>query len=243
MGTDAARLFVGSAILGYASWTDWRWRRAPDLLWVLLAASGILLAIVDFLAVPGAVPANGGAYLAAALALSALAFVGWWTGVIAGGADAKAIAALAFLLPFPLALGRLPLYPSNLPASLSLVGDGLLAFLLVPLGLLVYNVAHAEFRMPHALLGLRVPVERIGSGAPMWPMERVEAGRARTVWLASRGAEIPAPALRAQFEQAGMRKVWVTPKVPFLLALFVGFLASFLLGDVLTAIIRFVLIR
>ncbi|MHB8584482.1 MAG: A24 family peptidase [Thermoplasmatota archaeon] len=242
VATDMGRLFVGTTILLFSSWTDLRWRRAPNVLWIILAGAGVLFALVDFLALPSTATAMGG-YLVAAVVVAAVAFGLWWIGIIAGGADAKALAAIAILLPFPLMVGNFPLWPSALPGSLSTLGDALLAFLFIPLAFYVRNAVHGEWRVPHAFLGIRVPVDSVGHGSPAWPMQRVKDGRVVTQWFPSRGSEAPPDIVREELKSAGVTNVWVTPKVPFLVAFLVGFVATFTLGDVLTALVRLVLVR
>ena len=33
----------GTAVLAFASWTDWRWRRAPNVLWLVVGGGGLAL--------------------------------------------------------------------------------------------------------------------------------------------------------------------------------------------------------
>ena len=43
------------------------------------------------------------------------------------------------------------------------------------------------------------------------------------------------------FEKEGISKVWVTPKVPFMIPLLIGFIFSFIFGDILFFITRLIL--
>ena len=45
---DILRLLIGSLILFYASYTDIRTRKAPNVLWILMAASGGILLVLQF---------------------------------------------------------------------------------------------------------------------------------------------------------------------------------------------------
>ena len=44
---DLIRLFVGVSLLGFASYTDWMWRRAANLLWRVMSLAGLLLLGVE----------------------------------------------------------------------------------------------------------------------------------------------------------------------------------------------------
>lgn len=238
LATDLVRLALGTGVLAFASWTDWHWRRAPNVLWVVVAVAGLALLSVDALADPASFLARR-PYLAAAPLVVGFFWLSWRLRLIAGGADAKALMALAVLLPFPLDLGALPLLPSVFPGSLAVLADSLVAFMLVPVGFALWNVAHGSFRFPHLFLGRAIPVAEVGRGHD-WPMERVEDGRVRTSWFAHRRTE-DTDELRAALGKAGRRTAWVTPKVPFMLPLLVGFVAAFVVGDVLTWAIQRVL--
>lgn len=228
---DLVRLFAGVTILAFASWTDWRWRRAPNVLWWILAAAGLVALAIDLAAEPSRATAGWG-YLVAIPAFAALMYLFWWLGLIAGGADAKALMALALLLPWPLEFGALPLLRTVVPGSFAVLGNTLLAFLLVPLALFVANAARGAFRFPHAFLGFRVPLDRLGA-TPSWPMERVENGKVTTKLFASRAPEMPLEELREELGKAGLTHVWMTPKVPFMIPLLVGFALAFTAGDLL----------
>lgn len=231
LATDLVRLALGVGVLAFASWTDWNWRRAPNVLWRVVTVAGLVLLAVDLAAEPSRL-ARQWPYLVAAPLVAGFFWTAWRLRLIAGGADAKALMSFAVLLPFPLDLGALPVVPSVFPGSVAVLADSMLAFLLVPLGFAAWNVAHGSFRFPHLLLGRSVPVADVGVGHD-WPMERVEDGRVRTTWFAHRRADDP-EALRAALAAAGRSRTWVTPKVPFMLPLLAGFVAAFVVGDVLT---------
>jgi archaeal preflagellin peptidase FlaK len=225
---DVARLFVGTAVLSFASWTDWRWRRAPNILWMLMGAAGGLLLLLQLSLEPFLL--TSWPMLVIAGAFAGMMFLFYRIGLLAGGADMKALACLAVLAPLPIHLGAFPLRPSLLPPPFAILGDALVAFLAVPLGLLITNVARGHLRLPHALLGLKLPVG-VARLRHLWPMEHVEDGKVKTVWMPSRYAwdDEDWDALLA----AGHDLVWVTPKVPFMLPLLLGFVTAFFAGDLL----------
>lgn len=227
---DLARLFAAVSVLGFASWTDWRWRRAPDALWWVLGGIGAVL-LLGQVATQDAT-ARWWPLLAASLLFAALSFGFYWVGLLAGGADAKALVALAILLPFPLHLGAFPLLASPLPSAFAALGNALVAFLVVPIALLMVNLARRDVRFPHALLAVRMPLESVRIGH-YWPMEYVKDGAVRTMYMPSRFVweDEDWEALRA----AGKERVWATPKVPFMVPLLAGVVAAFFLGDLLGA--------
>lgn len=229
---DAARLFLAVAVLGFAAYTDWRWRRAPDALWWVLAGAGAVLLVAHAMTQP--LTAREWPLLGVALLFAGLAYALYWLGLLAGGADAKALMALAVLFPLPLHLGAFPLLASPLPPAFGVLGNALLAFLAVPLALLARNLARRDLRWPHALLGFRMPLAR-ARRAHVWPMEHVQDGEVRTMLMPSRFVWEDADweALGA----AGKEQLWVTPKVPFMVPLLVGVVVTAFLGDVVSALL------
>lgn len=238
---DLLRLFLGASVLAFASYTDWRWRRAPNALWLILAGAGlVLLAVEAALDWPGLLARWP--YLAAAPALMLLVYLLWWLGLIAGGADAKALMAIALLLPFPIALAdSVPPWSSQLPGSFGVLGNSLILFLAVPLGFLVWNVAHGDVRLPHAALGVKRRAADVRRGHA-WPMEVVdEHGARRTRFFASRMSEEEIEATFERVQALGDERVWVSPKIPFMIPLLAGYLAAFFVGDLLTGVMARVL--
>ncbi len=53
---DLLRLLVGTTLLSFAAYTDWKWRRAPNVLWLLMAGAGVALLAADVALDPALVP-------------------------------------------------------------------------------------------------------------------------------------------------------------------------------------------
>ncbi|HVL49240.1 MAG TPA: A24 family peptidase C-terminal domain-containing protein [Candidatus Thermoplasmatota archaeon] len=233
---DLARIFLGTAILAFGSFTDLAWRRAPNALWIALAAGGAVLLAAEVALETESVLARWH-YLALVPVFIVFIYVMYQLGLIAGGADAKALMALAILAPFPLAVAEgLPFAPSPMPGPLTILGNALVAFAFVPLAFAGWNLARGDIRFPALLLGYRADVASLGR-THVWPMERVEEGKLRLVVFPSRD-ERDIDEEKAALEAAGAKRVWVTPKLPFLVPLLVGFVAAWVAGDALFAIIR-----
>lgn len=235
---DLIRLFVGVSLLGFASYTDWRWRRAPNVLWTIMAVIGVLLlameAALDWRGLLARWP-----YLAGALVLIALVYALWCFGLIAGGADAKALMAIAILLPFPITLADgVPPLASPLPGGFTVLGNSLIAFMLVPVSFLVWNVAHGDLRPPHLFLGMKTRAADVRRGH-QWPMEVVdETGTRHTKLFASRMSDQDIDATFARVQALGDERVWVSPKIPFMIPILAGFILAFLAGDLLLGVMQ-----
>ncbi len=233
---DLFRLFAGVTILSFASYTDWQWRRAPNVLWMILAIVGLGVLAVETVLDPAAMAASWRSLLFIPI-FAGVVYGLWYFGLIAGGADAKALMALGVLMPFPVTLGAsVPLWAPpvpNWPAALSVFANSLIFFMVIPAAFLVWNFAHAHFRLPHAILGVKRPARRVLQGH-RWPREVIdEEGNRSTRYFPSRMDAAEVSALFERVQALGDEKVWVTPKVPFMLPLLAGFVAAFFLGDLM----------
>ena len=159
----AVPLFAWVAIL------DVRTRRVPSAVWIPLGILGALLLVWDgWVAYSAGLAAWEAFVIPTALSLGVLVPLGycfWWFGGF-GGADAKAIMVLALVFPVlptytvagvtvPIAGGE-PLSPF----SLSILVNGLLVALVIPVALVLANAAAGRLT-PVMAIGWPVPVERI----------------------------------------------------------------------------------
>lgn len=66
-------------------------------------------------------------------------------------------------------------------------------------------------------------------------MEKIKGGKRKLVYMPKNfdiGEEL------AEFEKLGIKNIWVTPKIPFMIPLLAGFLVTFILGDILLQLVR-----
>ena len=177
----------------------------------------------------------------ASMPIMVLVYQGFYQlGVLRGGADAKAMIALTLLVPqypdaapFPI----LGLQPNVLqamevffPFSLVVLVNAAILFLAVPIAYLVVNATRGDLEFPQALFGTKAPINALPEH--VWLMERVDRdGERVAVLFPSRGRDESEdiPKLKA----AGATRVWVQPKVPFLVPLSVGFLLAFFAGNLM----------
>lgn len=166
-------------------------------------------------------------------------FVLYQFDVIKGGADAKALIALSLVFPMYPEMAGLPVLELNDPASLTILPfpvlvlfNGAILTLLVPLGMFLLNLFRRDIRFPLMLFGTRMSIED-AKKKHVWPMERVDGGKVRTVLFPRSDDEADWDALR----EAGTDRPWVTPKVPFLVPLTLAVPFSLLLGNLLLYLI------
>jgi len=230
---NGIRLITGAILLTYASYTDIKTRRAANSLWVIMGVVGAILLVIQYL--------NGGFpniwYLVFIPIMIALMFVFFQMRLLFGGADAKALMALAILVPIQPLLWDLPLWPSFLPGSWSIFANATILFLFIPISLLIINIGKGNLRFPHCLLGYIITVEK-AKKTFVWPMEKIQDGKRKLLYMPK---NFDVDEELAEFEKFGIKEIWVTPKIPFMIPLLAGFLAAFFLGDILLQIVRVLL--
>jgi preflagellin peptidase FlaK len=232
---NAIRLITGTLLLSYASYTDVKTRRAPNTLWVIMAVIGTILLIIQYL--EGGFPNIW--YLVFIPIMIALMYLFFQMRLLFGGADAKALMALAILVPIqPTLLGeQLPMWKSFMPGSWIIFANATILFLLIPISLLIYNIGKRNLQFPHCLLGYVISVKKAKQKF-VWPLEKIKDGKRKLRYM-PKNFDIDEEL--AEFEKQGITEIWVTPKIPFMIPLLIGLIVSFILGDLLLQLVRVLL--
>ncbi|HUL39849.1 MAG TPA: A24 family peptidase C-terminal domain-containing protein [Methanomassiliicoccales archaeon] len=161
--------------------------------------------------------------------------------VIKGGADAKALISLSLVFPVYPVVGSFPLItvPADLamlifPFSLLVLFNAAIISLVVPLGLLFLNLARGDAKFPAMLLGYRVDMAEARRKF-VWPMQRVENGVLKFVYFPKDDGENEK--ILQGLDEFGAKRIWVTPKIPFLLFITAGLMVSAIVGNPVLALI------
>jgi archaeal preflagellin peptidase FlaK len=215
--------------------------------WIEIAIYVVVLGTVVFAAVKYGVGGTGVPIAILAVAASILLARGLFEiGVLYGGADAKALMIAGLLLPIdstplwspPVAAALLAYYPFTLTVLI----DAALFAVVVPIAIAIRNLSAHEFAFPRGFTGYTIPVEELPE---------------RYVWIkdptfgGSPSEDEPEPetteedrALRQrqadELAKQGVKRVWVTPQLPFILWILAGALAALVAGnlvfDLITAL-------
>ena len=226
---DIIRLITGVVILSYASYTDIKTRRASNILWVIMGSIGGVLLLMQYL-----LGEFGGEiyYLVFIPIMIILVYVLFQLRLIFGGADAKALMAIAILVPLqPSIPGGFPLLGNSImPASWYIFSNSVILFLFIPLGLLIYNSMKRNIEFPYCILGYKINVKKAREKF-VWPLEKItEDGRRKFVYMPK---DFDVENEFNKFEKKGITEIWVTPKIPFMIPLLAGFICAFIFGDLL----------
>jgi preflagellin peptidase FlaK len=158
--------------------------------------------------------------------------------LIRGGADAKALISLSLLFPFYPAVAGLPAIQGETELSTIvfpfaftiLINAAIIVAVVMPLGFLLSNVVAGDMRFPNVFLGRRINVDRV-LNSHVWLMERIEDGK-HIAYSKPRREEDLSKELDL-LKGAGVNRVWVTPKIPFMVPMLASLVLSALIGNVL----------
>ena len=160
--------------------------------------------------------------------------------IVRGGADAKALISLSILFPFYPAFGSLPFLHGEtsaaetlLPFSFSILVNAAIIVALAPLIFLARNLSRKEFAFPLGLLGYKLDTAEIAN-KHVWLMESIMDGKLVT-HVRPRKQEDQ----KADIEllaSSGYKRVWVTPKIPFIVPMLVSLILTTVVGNILLLI-------
>jgi len=235
MGTtlNVIRLIVGIAVLSYASYTDIKTRRASNINWLIMGGIGGILLVVQYFTVGF----ENILYLLFIPIMIGLVYAFFQMRLIFGGADAKALMAIAILTPLEPSINQFPLWSGSfMPFSWSIFSNSIIIFLFIPISLLIFNIAKRDIQFPFVFLGYKLDIKTARKKF-VWPLERLVDGKRKFVYMPN---SFEVDDEYDVFEKNGIPKVWVTPKIPFMIPLFIGFIIAFIIGDILFFLINLI---
>jgi preflagellin peptidase FlaK len=169
--------------------------------------------------------------------LFVLIFFMYQFNIIKGGADAKALMAIALLIPRYPIIGPFPLIHLTtdlaqyiLPFAILVLFNAALLTLIVPLVMLFYNLTKRDVKFPAMLFGYTMDLPEARKRF-VWPMEYVKDGVIKTSAFVK--SDDSTEEQLNQLEAAGRTRIWVTPKIPFLIPITASLLFSSIVGNII----------
>lgn len=162
--------------------------------------------------------------------------------LIRGGADAKALMALSVMFPFYPDIGPFPLISAENPSAevlfpftfIVLVTAAIIVAFM-PISFALKNLAAGEFAFPLGLAGYKLDASEAKT-RQVWLMERMDGDvhktRARPRADEDLAAEVDA------LVSAGHGRVWVTPKVPFIIPITIALAFTTVVGNILALVMN-----
>jgi preflagellin peptidase FlaK len=247
---DLAAIIVTVFFFGVGSYYDLKRREVDDWVWMIYAPIGAVLTAARVILEPALLTTS-----LISIAITALLSFGLFYFGLFGGADFKAVVCLGLTLPLPPTtiqplIGYVhPVFP------LTVVIEGFIceAFAAVWIGVgNLLSYAREDGRMFEGLehesrlrkasamiLGYRTTLAKLRSTFYLYPMEQSvkdDAGEHRALKLyvnaeTERDEEVKKFCDSAKLTEES--KVWVTPGLPMLLFILIGFVLTIILGDMI----------
>jgi hypothetical protein len=235
-------------MLGYTSWVDLKTREIYDMVWIVFGGLGLMIALYEV---------YGGTlslvwFVIVVLVSSAISIGLGYLGLF-GGADVLAFITLAVLHPMPLRdlepfLGVVsPLFPLTLFSNSALAGASYSLVLLVRnltstlQGRNLFNGLEDEpFWRKLAVLvtGLKLGVGSVRGPPFQYPLEMpaTDGGHGRRLILMPdiQDDDSAVEAFKA-LKDSGVKEVWVSNTLPFLVYIAIGYILALALGDIVLA--------
>jgi len=230
---NISRLLVGSLVLLFASYTDIKTRKASNILWIIIGITGVSLLTIEFIFI------GIGDVISLLLIpiIIIIIFLLFQFLPFFGGADVKALMSLAILIPFEPKIFIFPIWGSIMPFTWIILSNSVFIYLVIPISLFFYNLYKRNFEFPYCFLGYKIDLPRAKERF-VWPLEKIVDGKRKISYL-SMNKDIEK--IYKKFEAEDISNIWVTPKIPFMIPLLIGFILSFFVGDILFLIMSMVL--
>ena len=237
-------------MLAIASILDIRSREIPDKVWLIFGGFGAILSVLELLDTSAANRTAFSIHYAIGIALmSSIGYATYKTGLF-GGADPKALVAIAVILPAYSA----GLFAFHDFAAISILSNALIASMTAMLFNVIRNsisVARGvpifegiqEGRMKRAL-AFAVGFPSSSPGRYVFEMEAVDESGNRKFRFnpASYDDFAPSPQVpQKDKEKENKRRTWVTPALPFIVYIGIGFAINLVVGDLFAALFKLAL--
>lgn len=186
--------------------------------------------------------------LLSVLILIFIFYIFYLTGLLHGGADTKAMMALAILVPFYPEFAEFPVLKMSFgistpvlelafPYALIILFNAVILSIFIPIGFAVYNISKGNIKFPHLFVGYKMDLKTVPNKY-VWLMERIENGKLYSVFRPTKVNEINRNEELAKLQEHGIQQVWVTPQIPFMITLTIGFVFAFIIGNIMFSIVN-----
>ncbi len=165
--------------------------------------------------------------------LMILMYIWFYFGPTIGGADVKAIMTIGLLTPFTFSFGDNSLMAfetRGFPYPFVVFMNSLLLYLLVPIGLAIFNIFRGNTEKPYfqIFFGTKMIISKARKSF-VWPMQQIIGNKAVMVAFVKHKAD--SDLQWDMLEEKGINEPWITFKIPYIIPLTLAFIVSAIYGD------------
>ena len=248
---DILKIIFCMPFLIYSCYSDIKTRRVSNNVWLVMLAGGIFFVLYD-------ISMYGAAYLPRLFISAGFIFVFVYIlfqlGVF-GGADAKSLIVLSIILP---AYPKLQAFSYTFPLNNSLIdlfafgifGNAVLLTIVVPAGLAVYNIAKMGLNIDNSLyifIGYKAKILDLAD-RHIKLIQNFEVVNGEVKFYFKRGGveinEKVISELKTLSEKGLIKdEVWVTPGLPFMIPITLGFFVAVFYGDLIFELTKYLILK
>jgi len=250
---DILKILFCTPFLLYSCYSDIKTRRVSNKLWLAMLALGSVFVVYD-------IWNYGFPYLVWIIISTGLTFVFVYIlfqlGVF-GGADAKSLIVLSIIFPvypdfiifnsgFPIH-DPLPLFRDFF--AFGIFENAVLLTIVVPLGLAFYNLSKMGFHIEkplYAFIGYKTKISELSQKRHIKLIEGFEIINNKFRFYFKRGGVELDEEVIIELKNASKKglikdDVWVTPGLPFMIPITLGFLVAAFYGDLIAELTKYLL--
>jgi len=249
MLVDILKIIFCTPFLIYSCYSDIKTRRVTNKLWMIMLAGGIFFVMYD-------VSTYGVAYLPRLFVSAGFIFVFVYIlfqlGVF-GGADAKSLIVLSIILPaYPKLLAFDYTFPLNKPIidlfAFGIFGNAVLLTIVVPIGLALYNITKMGMHIDNPLyifIGYKTKISELAN-KHIKLIQNFEVVNGEVKFRFKRGGieinDTVISELKTLSEKGLIKdELWVTPGLPFMIPITLGFFVAIFYGDLIFELTRYLI--
>ncbi len=248
---DILKILFCTPFLIYSCYSDIKTRRVSNKLWLVMLIGGAFFVLYD-------ISSYGLLYLQRLFISTGFIFVFVYLlfqlGTF-GGADAKSLIVLSIILPaYPTLHGFGYLFPLNKPLidlfALGIFGNAVLLTIVVPIGLALYNLIKMGFHIDNPLyifIGYKSKISDL-EGKHIKLIQRFKLENGEVKFHFKRGGieinEKTIQELKSLSEKGLINdEVWVTPGLPFMIPITMGFFTAVFYGDLIFELTKYLILN
>ncbi len=248
---DILKILFCTPFLIYSCYSDIKTRRVTNKLWMIMLTGSAFFILYD-------ISTYGLSYLQRIFISAGFIFVFVYLlfqlGTF-GGADAKSLIVLSIIFPsYPVFTAFGYIFPLNKPLiplfAFGIFGNAVLLTIVVPIGLALYNFTKIGLHIDnpiYAFIGYKSRISDL-AGKHIKLIQRFEVVNGKVKFHFKRGGveinDAVISELRALSEKGLIKdKVWVTPGLPFMIPITLGFFVAVFYGDLIFEFTRYLILN
>ncbi|WP_455277460.1 A24 family peptidase C-terminal domain-containing protein [[Eubacterium] cellulosolvens] len=249
---DFAAIFISIISLIYASWNDYVSREVSDIVWIIFAPIGIILTTLRLYINQELVLFS----LFSIAIIATISLIAFYTGMF-GGADAKALICIALAMPvYPIFLIKFiqPMFPLSV-----MVNSFLMASLVSVYAVLrnIFWLANEKEKLFYGLeneslgkkilafiSGFKISIDEYKIDKHLHLIEKIKSKNGTQkkyleifFTLEDHGEVLNNHMPKEYLKMKSTRKVWVTPLIPMIIFITLGYFSTLIIGDTVLKII------